>query len=151
MRVILKQDIKNLGKKDQIVDVNDGYARNYLIPKGLAREATAAAINEAKIKQRAEKHRKEMEFSKAKALAEKISSLSVTIKSKSGTSGRLFGSVTSKDIADQLKAQHHISIDKKMIILPEAIRTLGETEVEIKLYPGVQSKLKVIVENHQTA
>ncbi len=151
MKVILKQDVKTLGKKDQIVDVNDGYARNFLIPKGLAAEATTAAVNEAKAKQNAEKHRKDTEVSDAKALAAKISKLTVTVKSKAGSNGKLFGSITGKDIADQLKAQHKVAIDKKMLNLPEPIRSLGETEVEIKLYAGVTTKMKVIVENDQTA
>ena len=151
MKVILKQDVKTLGKKDQIVEVNDGYARNFLMPKGLAAEATTAAVNEAKAKVNAEKHRKETEFSNAKALAAKISNLSVTVKSKAGSNGKLFGSITGKDIADQLKAQHKVSIDKKMLNLAEPIRSLGETEVEVKLYAGVVAKLKVKVENDQTA
>lgn len=147
MKVILKQDIKNLGKKDQIVNVNDGYARNFLIPKGMAAEATAGAINEAKAKQNAEKHRKVVELEQAKKLAEKISKVTVTVKSKAGANGKLFGSITGKDIADQLKAQHKIVIDKKMLNLPEAIKSLGETEVEVKVYAGVSTKLKVKVVN----
>ncbi|HHU90324.1 MAG TPA: 50S ribosomal protein L9 [Clostridiaceae bacterium] len=151
MKVILKQDVKKLGKKDQIVEVNDGYARNYLIPKGLVVEATPAALNEAKAKNAAEKHRKETELSDAKALAAKMSGITVTVKSKAGASGKLFGSITSKDITDQLKAQHKIKIDKKMVNLPEAIKSLGETEVEIRLYAGVTTKIKVMVEDNQGA
>ncbi len=151
MKVILKQDIKKLGKKDQIIEVNDGYARNFLLPKGFASEATAGAVNEAKAKQNAEKHRKATELSNARALAEKISGLLVTVQSKAGANGKLFGSITGKDIADQLKAQHKIEIDKKMINLPEPIRALGELEVEVRLYAGVVTKLKVKVENDQTA
>lgn len=151
MKVILKQEVKNLGKKDQIVNVNDGYARNFLIPKGLAMEATAGAVNEAKAKLSAEKHRKDSEESDARALAAKIGNLKVTVKSKAGANGKLFGSITGKDIVDQLKAQHKISIAKKMLNLPEPIRSVGETEVEIKLYAGVVAKLKVMVENDQIA
>lgn len=151
MKVILKQDVKKLGKKDQIVEVNDGYARNYLIPKGLVVEATPAALNEAKAKNAAEKHRKETALSDAKALAAKMSGITVTVKSKAGASGKLFGSITSKDITDQLKAQHKIKIDKKMVNLPEAIKSLGETEVEIRLYAGVTTKIKVMVEDNQGA
>lgn len=149
MKVILKQDVKNLGRKDQIIEVNDGYARNYLIPKGIAVEATASAINESKIKQKALEHRKEVELAEAKALAEKLSALTVVVKSKAGANGKLFGSITSKDIADKLKEQHKISIDKKMLILPEPIKTLGTTEVEFRLYAGVTGKLKVRVEDSQ--
>lgn len=151
MKVILKQDVKALGKKDQIVEVNDGYARNFLIPKGLAAEATPAALNEAKAKNAAEKHRKENELANAQKLAAKMSGITVNVKSKAGANGKLFGSVTSKDIADQLQAQHKINIDKKMINLPEAIKSLGETEVEIKLYAGVATKIKVMVEDNQGA
>lgn len=151
MKVILKQDVKTLGKKDQVIDVNDGYARNFLIPKGLAAEATTAAVNEAKAKVNAEKHRKDTELSDAKALAARIANVTVTVKSKAGANGKLFGSITGKEIAEQLKAQHKIAIDKKMLNLPEPIRSLGETEVEVKPYAGVIAKLKVRVENDQTA
>ncbi len=151
MKVILKQDIKTLGKKDKVVEVNDGYARNFLIPKGLVAEATPAALNEAKAKNDAEKHRKENELSDAKALAAKMSGITVKVKSKAGANGKLFGSITGKDIVDQLKAQHKIAIDKKMLNLPEAIKALGETEVEIKLYAGVSTKIKVMVEDDQGA
>jgi len=151
MKVILKQDVKNLGKKDSVIDVNDGYARNYLIPRGLAAEATAAALNAVKIKNEALKHKKENELSDAKNLAAKMSGMVVTVRSKAGANGKLFGSITGKDIADQLKAQHKIDIDKKMIVLPEAIKTLGETEVEIKLYTGVSTRIKVMVENGEGA
>lgn len=151
MKVILKQDIKNLGKKDSVVDVSDGYARNFLIPKGLADEATAAALNEARAKNEALKHKKENELSDAKALAERMAGLEVIVRSKAGANGKLFGSVTGKDIADQLKAQYKINIDKKMLVLPEAIKSLGETEVEVKLYTGVSTKIKVKVEDSQGA
>jgi large subunit ribosomal protein L9 len=151
MKVILKQEVKNLGKKDQIINVNDGYARNFLIPKGLAAEATAGAVNEAQAKQNAEKHRKDSEVSDANALAAKISNVTVTVKSKAGSNGKLFGSITGKDIVEQLKVQHKITIDKKMLNLPEPIRSVGKTEVEVKLYAGVSAKLKVIIENDQTA
>lgn len=150
MKIILKQDVKTLGKKDQIIDVNDGYARNFLIPKGLAAEATPAAINEAKAKQNAEKHRKDTELAEAKALGVKIANVTVTVKSKAGANGKLFGSITGKEIADRLKDQHKLTIDKKMINLPEPLRALGDTEVEVKLYSGVAAKLKVRVENDQT-
>jgi large subunit ribosomal protein L9 len=149
MKVILKQDFKSLGKKDQIIDVNDGYARNFLIPKGIAVEATPSAVNEAKSKQKAAAHRKQVELEEARALAKKISELTVVVSSKAGASGKLFGSITAKDIVNELKKQHKISIDKKMLILPEPIRTLGITDVEFRLYAGVTGKLKVKVEDGQ--
>lgn len=151
MKVILKQDVKSLGKKDTVVEVNDGYARNYLIPKGLAMEATTAAINEVKAKNAAEQNRKANELNDAKALASKMANMTVIVKSKAGANGKLFGSITSKDIVDQFKAQHNIAIDKRMLNLPEAIKSLGETEVEVKLYAGVSTKIKVKVEDNQGA
>ena len=151
MKVILKQDVSSVGKKGAIVDVSDGYARNYLMPRGLAAEATAAAVNEAKAKLDAAKHRKDNELTDAKALADKLSKITVIVKSKAGANGKLFGSITSKDIAERIKKDHGFNIDKKMLNLPEAIKSLGETTVEIKLYPGVSAKVKVKVENEQKA
>lgn len=150
MKVILTQDVKSLGKKDEVVNVNDGYARNFLIPKGLAVEATASAMNELKIKQGAKKHKKENELADAQALKKKLSEITVSIKSKAGSSGKLFGSITSMDIVEQIKKDYGITIDKRMINLPDAIKTLGTTEVEIRLYQGVIAKVKVIVENDDT-
>jgi LSU ribosomal protein L9P len=149
MKVILTQDVKSLGKKDEVVNVNDGYARNFLFPKGLAVEATAAALNQVKIRQGAEKHKKEQELAEAQELKKKLSDITVVIKSKAGANGKLFGSITSMDIAGQIKKDFNISIDKKMINLPEAIKTLGTTEVEIRLYQGVVAKVKVRVENEE--
>lgn len=149
MKVILTQDVKSLGKKDEVVNVNDGYARNFLFPKGLAVEATAAALNQVKIRQGAEKHKKEQELAEAQELKKKLSDITVVIKSKAGANGKLFGSITSMDIAGQIKKDFNISIDKKMINLPEAIKTLGATEVEIRLYQGVVAKVKVRVENEE--
>ncbi|HPU22469.1 MAG TPA: 50S ribosomal protein L9 [Thermoclostridium caenicola] len=151
MKVILKQDVKALGKKDAVVEVNDGYARNYLIPKGLAVEATAAALNEVKIKQGAQKHRQEVELAEAQALKKKLSELTVVIRSKAGANGKLFGSITSKDIVEKIQKDFNITLDKKMINLPDAaIKTLGLTEVEVRLYQGVVAKLKVKVEPDET-
>jgi len=147
MKVILMQDVHNLGKKNDMVNVNDGYARNYLIPKGLAIEASASAINEMKMKQNAEKTRKENELANAKKLKEKLSGISLTFVSKAGENGKLFGSITSKDISDKLEKEHKITVDKRKIILPEAIKSLGTHEVEIKLHAGVSSILKVVVKN----
>ncbi len=146
MKVILKKDDKNLGKKNAIVEVNDGYARNFLIPRGIAVEATTAAQNEALSKQQGEKYRKDHELDTAKKLGGVLSGLTVVMKAKAGENGKLFGSITSKDVAEALKAQHKHEIDKKMFHMPEAIKTLGETEVELRLYAGVSAKLKVRVE-----
>jgi large subunit ribosomal protein L9 len=147
MKVILKQDDKNLGKKNAIVDVSDGYARNFLIPRGLAIEASNAALNEAKAKVQTEKYHKEHESDDAKKLAGILSELTVVMKAKAGENGKLFGSITSKDVAEALNRQHGRNIDKKKFVMPEAIKMLGETEVELKLYVGVSARLKVKVEN----
>lgn len=147
MKVILKQDDKNLGKKNAIVDVSDGYARNFLIPRGLAMEASSAALNEAKAKTQTEKYHKDHELDDAKKLAVLLSNLTVVMKAKAGENGKLFGSITSKDVAEALNKQHGRNIDKKKFNMPEAIKMLGETEVELKLYAGVSAKLKVKVEN----
>ncbi len=145
VKVILKKDEKNLGKKNAIVDVNDGYARNFLIPRGIAIEATAAAQNEATAKLKAEKHRKDTEKESAQKLATVLSGLTVAMKAKAGDNGKLFGSITSKDVAEALHVQHGYDMEKKMFNMPDAIKSLGETEVELKLYAGVTVKLKVHV------
>lgn len=147
MKVILKQDVQKLGKKNEMVNVNDGYARNYLIPKGLAMEASASAVNEMKIRQNAEKSRKENELTNAKKLQSKINEISLTFVSKAGENGKLFGSITSRDISEKLEKEHKITVDKRKIILPDAIKSLGTHEIEIKLYAGVSSILKVVVKN----
>ncbi len=147
MKVILKQDVKGLGKKDQMVEASDGYARNFLFPKGLAVEASASNINVMKTKNEAEKQRKDREIAQAKALAEKIKTTTVTLKVKAGENGKLFGSITSKDVSEALKAQHKLDIDKKKIVMPEALKSIGTCEVEVKLYPEISSKLTVKVES----
>lgn len=146
MKVILKQDVKSLGKKESVVNVSDGYARNFLFPKGLAVEASTSNINVMNTKKEAEKHRKDKELAEAKALAAKINETTVVIKTKAGENGKLFGSITSKDIAERLKEQHKLDIDKKKINMEEAIKAIGTTGVDIKLYPGVSAKLTVKVE-----
>ncbi|NLG89703.1 MAG: 50S ribosomal protein L9 [Clostridiaceae bacterium] len=145
MKVILKQDVKNLGKANTLVNVNDGYARNYLIPRGLAVIADNAAINEMKMRKDAENTKRERELANAKETAEKLNGKTIVFRSKAGENGKLFGSITGKDIADKLEKELSINIDKRKINLPEAIRTLGLHEVEIKLYQGVSSVINVNV------
>lgn len=147
MKVILKQDVKGLGKKEDLVNVSDGYARNFLLPRGLAAEANASNINIMNTKKEAEQNKKGRELAQAKQLAEKIKEIVVVIQSKSGENGKLFGSITSKDISDKLKSDFKLEIDKKKIVLPEPIKSLGTTEVEIKLYSGVSAKLTVKTEH----
>ncbi len=143
MKVILKQDVKGLGKMEDLVNVSDGYARNYLFPRGLAAEANAGNINVMNTKKQAEKSKRDRELAHAKELALKVKETVVVIKSKSGENGKLFGSITSKDISDKLKSDFNIDIDKKKIVLPDPIKSLGTTEVEVKLYPEVSAKLTV--------
>ncbi len=145
MKVILKQDVKNLGEKNSVVEVKDGYARNYLLPKGLAVEANEANLNIVKNKKEAEKVRKDKELDNAKDLAAKLDDTVITIKTKAGESGKLFGSITSMDIAENIKQNVGIDIDKKKINMPEAIKNLGEYEVEVRLYTGVNALVKVNV------
>ncbi len=146
MKLILKADVKGLGKKESMVDVSDGYARNFLIPRGLAVEASSSNINVMNTKKEAEKNKKEKELQQAKDLAEKLKSINVVFKTKAGESGKLFGSITSKDVADKLLKDHKLDIDKKKISMPDALKALGSFEAEVKLYPGVSGKLSIKVE-----
>ena len=141
MIVILNRDVKGTGKAGDIVKVSDGYARNMLIPKGYAKEATEGNIRNLE-KQKAIAAEKKAE---EKAAAQKINGLSVVIKTKAGEGGRIFGSITSMDIADALMNQHKLAVDKKKIQMDTPIKQTGDLTVEIKLYPEVVSKLKVTV------
>ena len=145
MKVILTQDVKSLGKKNQMVNVNDGYAKNYLIPKGLVLEANKSSVNEMKIKESAQKNRKEIEIKAAEDLAEKINKVTVLMKAKAGENGKLFGSITTKDIAQKLKKEHNITIDKRKLILKESIKATGEKVIDVKVYPKISAKLTVKV------
>lgn len=144
MKVILKQDVKGLGKKGELVNASDGYARNFLFPRGLAAEANAQAMSEFKNKQQAEKYRIETETAAAKAAAERISGKTVHITAKAGQNGKLFGSVTSKEIAEKVRAEFGIETDKRKIIVDD-IKQFGTYEFEIKLYQGISAKLYVMV------
>jgi large subunit ribosomal protein L9 len=147
MKVILKQDVKGLGKKEQMVEASDGYARNFLFPKGLAVEATAANVNVMKTKKEAEAHKKEREIAQAKDLAKKIKDITITLKVKAGDNGKLFGSITSKDVAEAMKTQQKLEIDKKKLVMPDAIKSIGTFDVEVKLYPEINSKFTVKIES----
>ena len=144
MKVILKQDVKGLGKKGELVNASDGYARNFLFPKGLAAEANAQAMSEFKNKQQAEKYRIDTETAAAKAVAERVSGKTIHITAKAGQNGKLFGSVTSKEIAEKVKAEFGIETDKRKIIVDD-IKQFGTYEFEIKLYQGISAKLYVMV------
>lgn len=147
MKVILKQDVKGLGKKEQMVEASDGYARNFLIPRGLAVEASASNVNIMKTKKEAEAHKKEREIAQAKELAKKIKEITVTLKVKAGETGKLFGSITSKDVAEALKSQHKLDIDKKKLVMPDVLKSVGTCEVDVKLYPEITSTFTVKIES----
>ena len=146
MKVILLEDISGTGKMGEVIKVSDGFARNMLFPKNLAVEATKKNMKDLEQKRKKMAKEQAENLGQAKDQAEMLEKLSVTIKSKAGEGGKLFGSITSKDIADAAKEQHGIDIDKRKIQLDSPIKMSGETTVEIKLYPEVVAKLKVIVE-----
>lgn len=145
MKVVLLQDVKDLGKKGELVNASDGYARNFLFPRKLAVEATAGKLKEIEDKKSSEKNKKEMELKAAKELADRLSKVEISFKTKAGENGKLFGSITGKDVADAIKAQHKIEVDKKKVVLHDAIKALGAYQVEIKVYPEVSAKINVKV------
>ncbi|WP_313755884.1 50S ribosomal protein L9 [Tissierella sp.] len=143
MKLILLKDVKGLGKEGDLVNAKDGYARNFLLPKGDAVEATPANLKKWKEEKAKEEERKKNEYNEALKLKEKIDSITVTIQGKAGEGGRLFGSITSKDIADALKSQHKIDVDKRKIELKDNIKSLGNTQVDVRVYAEVVAKLNV--------
>lgn len=144
MKVIFQKDVKGQGKKGEIKEVSDGYARNFLIPRGLAVEATEANLSILRAKERSEEKKERERLEEAKAIAKKLESLELVIKAKAGEGGRLFGAVTSKQIAEALKAKN-IEIDKRKIDLEEPIRALGFAHVPVKLHPEVTATVKVLI------
>ena len=145
MKVILKQDVKGVGKKDQVINAADGYARNYLFPKNLAVPADTGNMNNLKAKKESEDFRRGEDLKESKALAERMKDMTLTFKVKAGENGRLFGAITAKEIAETLKKDHNITVDKKKILLSESIKVAGVTKVDIKLNEGVVAKLNVMV------
>lgn len=146
MKVILLKDVKGLGKEGDLVNSKDGYARNFLFPKDLAIEATPGNLKKWEDRNRQLEEKKKEEIKEANLLKEKIENLTVDIKAKGGSAGKLFGSITSQDIATALNAQHKIDIDKRKIELKDNIKTTGLKEVDVKLYPEISAKLKINVE-----
>ena len=144
MKVILKQDIKGVGKKDQIINASDGYARNFLFPKNLAVPADKGNMENLKAKQESAEYRKEEERKRALEKKEKLEKILLTISAKTGDNGKLFGTITAKEIAEELKSKYSIEVDKKKITM-ENIKNIGESIVSIKLFEGVIAKLKVKV------
>lgn len=145
MEVILLEDVKSLGKKGQIVKINDGYARNFVLPKKLGIEATNKNLNDLKLQKANEEKIAKEQLDAAKALAAEIAEMTVKMKIKTGEGGRTFGSVSSKEIAEEAKKQLNLELDKKKIMVDEAIRTPGTHIVTVKLHREVQAKLKVVV------
>ena len=145
MKVILTQDVKGVGKKDQILEVNDGYARNFLIPKKLGVQASTANLALLKSKQDSRDFKRQEDKKEAEQIKEKLEKIRLDIKVKSGENGKIFGGVTSKEMSDVLKDKYSINIDKKKIELKETIKTVGITTVDIKLFEGVIGKVKVNV------
>ena len=145
MKVILTQDVKGVGKKDQILEVNDGYARNFLIPKKLGVQASTANLALLKSKQDSRDFKRQEDKKEAEQIKEKLEKIRLDIKVKSGENGKIFGGVTSKEISEVLKDKYSINIDKKKIELKETIKTVGITTVDIKLFEGVIGKVKVNV------
>ena len=145
MKVILKADIKGVGKKDQIINASDGYARNYLFPKNLAVEANNDNMAKLKAKQDSFAYKKSQEKEEAKRIADKISKILLKIEVRTGENGKIFGGVSSKEIADNLKEKYNIDIDKKKIELKETIKEIGTRKIDVRLYEGVVGSLKVDV------
>lgn len=145
MKVILLADVKGQGKKNDVIEVSDGYGKNFLIPRKLAKPADAQSLNDVKVKEAARIYRIETEKKEAKALAEKLQTIQVKIAASSGGDGRLYGSITSKDIVEKLKADTGIDIDKRKVIMGDPIKAYGKYEVEVKLYTEITGKINLLV------
>ena len=145
MKVILKDNIKGVGKKDEIINASDGYARNFLFPKNLAVEANAENMSKLKAKQNSTAFKKGQEKEEAQKIAEKMKKIMLTVRVRAGKNGKIFGGVSSKEIAEELQKVYNISVDKKKIDLKEPIKELGTTNVEIKLFEGVTGVVKINV------
>ena len=143
MKVILLEDVKSLGKKGELVEVNDGYARNFILAKKLGVEATARNMNDLKLKKAHEDKLAAQRLEEAKAFAEELKKVQVTLKIKAGEGGKLFGSISSKEIAQAAKEQQGLDIDKKKLVLPEPLKTFGTHQVPLKLHKDVTAKLTV--------
>ncbi|MBQ6755972.1 MAG: 50S ribosomal protein L9 [Oscillospiraceae bacterium] len=145
MKVILQKDVRDQGKAGQMVEVSDGYARNFLLPRGLAVEATADALNKMKLQEKAKAHQVELEKAEAQRIKGELEKLIVKISASAGKNGKLFGSITSKEIADELKKQHKIDIDSKRFVLADPIKTYGTYEVKVKLGHEISGTVNVLI------
>ncbi len=146
MKVILLKDIKGTGKKDQILEVSDGFGRNYLLPRKLAVEATNEALNAIEKSKSAAKHREDVRKNDAETAARELKDKVVTVKVRAGENGRLYGSITTQEVADALKAQHGVDLDKRKIELDEKVTSVGQTTITLKMYAGVATKMKLVIE-----
>lgn len=145
MKVILQQEVKGLGKKDTIVEVSEGYARNFLLPKKLALPATDATVKQIKAQQAAQAWREQQAMDEARMLASQLSKVSVTIGVKIGEGGKLFGSVSGKDVADAIERQHGLAIDKRKVELKETVKSIGEYIATVRVHPDVSAQVSVHV------
>lgn len=145
MKVVLLTDVKGHGKKGDVVEASDGYARNFLLPKKMAEIATADVLNNLKGKNEAAAYHKQQEIESAKEVAKNLEGAVVTLSGKAGDNGKLFGKITNQNVADAIKYQLHYVIDKRKIVLPDGIKAIGETSVEIKIYPEISATIKVVV------
>ena len=146
MKVILLEDVKSLGKKGEIVEVNDGYARNFILPKKKGVEADSKNLNDLKLQKKNDEKMAQERLDDAKALSDKLATQSITIKMDAGVEGKLFGSISTTDVANEAKNQLGLEFDKKKVVLPENIKQLGTYDVKIKLHPEVQATLTIKVE-----
>lgn len=146
MKVILLKDVKGSGVKDQIIEVSDGYGRNYLLPRKLAVEATSEAMNSIEKSKSAAKHREDVRKDEAEQTARSLKGKNVTVQVRAGENGRLYGSITTQEIAEALKTQHGVALDKRKIELDEKISSVGQTTITVKVYAGVSAKMNLIVE-----
>lgn len=145
MKVILGQDIKTLGKKGDVIEVSEGYARNFLLPKKYAVEASKVNLNAVKLQKNSEERKRQQAVDEAKLMAAQLSKIEITLPVKIGENGKLFGSVTGKDIADELKNKHNIDIDRRKIEVKEGIKGVGDYNAVIKVHPEITSTIKVHV------
>ncbi len=145
MKVILLADVKGQGKKNDVIEVSDGYGKNFLIPRKLAKAADAQSLNDVKVKEEAKRYRLETEKKEAQALAERLKTLEIKIPASSGADGRLYGSVTAKDISECMQAAYGITVDKRKIVINDPIKAYGKYQLDVKLYPEVTAKITVSV------
>ena len=146
MRVILKREVRGLGRPGEVKDVADGYAQNFLLPRGLAIEATAGELKHLAQERAVDKAKKDRAHADAEELAERLGKITLVFKLKAGEQGKTFGSVTNKDVADALKKEHRVDVDRTKIVLGDPVRTLGTHSVEIRLLPDVRAKVMIAVE-----